>query len=278
MNYRHAYHAGNFADVLKHTALVAVLQHLRKKDAPFAVIDTHGGRGLYDLTGTEASRTAEARTGIGRLRPAGDMRGVLKLYTDVVRSFGEATYPGSPLIAARMMRPQDRLIAVEKHPGEFAELKANMGVLARARAVNGDGYVALARLLPPPERRAAIMIDPPYEAADEFEWVARAFVPAYRRFATGVYLIWFPLKAEADAAGLAGEMLNAGVLKLARLTLDVGRAADAPPERLAASGMFVVNPPYGFEHDMRTALDFMVQRLGQGTDASGRYEWLAGGE
>jgi 23S rRNA (adenine2030-N6)-methyltransferase len=185
-----------------------------------------------------------------------------------------------------MLRPQDRLIAVEKHPDEFDALKANIGETPRARAEHGDGYVALARLLPPPERRAAIMIDPPFEAADEFEWLSRAFTPAYRRFATGIYLIWYPLKAEPDAAALAGEMLNAGVLKLARMTLDVGRAADAPPERmpervserLSACGMLVVNPPYGFAHDMRIALDFMVQRLSQGPEARGRFEWLAGSE
>jgi 23S rRNA (adenine2030-N6)-methyltransferase len=278
MNYRHEYHAGNFADVFKHTALVAVLQHLRKKEAPFAVIDTHAGRGMYDLKSDMASKTLEAREGVMRLRPAGDLRGVIRHYGDTVRSFGDTRYPGSPLITARLLRPQDRLIAVEKHPEEFAALKANLGPSDRATAMIGDGYVALARLLPPPERRAAIMIDPPYESPDEFEWVARAFAPAYRRFSTGHYLIWFPQKAQGEPEALAGEMLNAGVLKLARMTLDVGKPADAPPERMTACGMFVVNPPYGFEHDMKIALDLMVQRLSQGAGAYSRFEWLAGSE
>jgi 23S rRNA (adenine2030-N6)-methyltransferase len=213
-----------------------------------------------------------------RLRPAGDLRGVLRLYGDTVRSFGDTRYPGSPLIAARMLRPQDRLIAVEKHPEEFAALKANLGPSDRATAMAGDGYVALARLLPPPERRAAIMIDPPYEAAGEFEWIARAFAPAYRRFATGHYLIWFPQKAPGEIERLAGEVLNAGVLKLVRMSIDVGEPVDAPPGRMSACGMFVVNPPYGFEHDMTIALDQMVQRLSQGAGAYSRFEWLAGSE
>ena len=138
MNYRHAYHAGNFADVFKHTALISVLQHLRKKEAPFAVIDTHAGRGIYDLRSDMASKTLEAREGVMRLRPVGDLRGVLRLYADTVRGFGDTKYPGSPLIAARMLRPQDRLIAVEKHAEEFAALKANLGPSDRATAMTGD--------------------------------------------------------------------------------------------------------------------------------------------
>jgi 23S rRNA (adenine2030-N6)-methyltransferase len=124
MNYRHAYHAGNFADVLKHAALVSVLLHLRKKDAPFAVIDTHGGRGLYDLGGAEAQKTAEAANGILRLLPRDSLPGVLACYCDLVRGFGEGVYPGSPLIAARLLRTKDRLVGIEKHPEEYASLAA----------------------------------------------------------------------------------------------------------------------------------------------------------
>ena len=163
MNYRHAFHAGNFADVLKHAALVAVLLHLRKKETPFAVIDTHGGRGLYDIASAQAARTGEAQDGILRLLDEKDLPGVLAPYCDIVRNFGTGAYPGSPLIAAKLLRLQDRLVAIEKHPEEFAALAASLKGAAKARAVEGDGYRELKRLMPPPERRGVVLIDPPFE-------------------------------------------------------------------------------------------------------------------
>ena len=160
MNYRHSLHAGNFADVVKHLALVAVLGHLAKKDAPFAVIDSHAGRGRYDLAAAEAQKTGEARTGIERLR---GMPGppLLERYLALVASEGANRYPGSPLIAARMLRPQDRLVAVEKHPEEAAALKQLLAPWRKARVEEADGYARLAALLPPPERRGLVLIDPP---------------------------------------------------------------------------------------------------------------------
>jgi 23S rRNA (adenine2030-N6)-methyltransferase len=276
MNYRHAYHAGNFADVMKHTALVAVLAHLRKKDAPFAVIDTHAGRGLYDLAAMEAEKTGEAAEGIGRLW--GAMPPALAAYGEAVRAAGEGRYPGSPLIVAGMLRKQDRLIAVEKHEEEFAALKAALASQPRARAVLGDGFAELGRLLPPPEKRGLVLIDPPYEAMDEFERIGEAFDAAYNRFATGIYLIWLPIKVRHDADALAGELLNAGVAKLLLLTLDVGQAPETPPERLSACGLFVVNPPFGFAAAMRAALTAMTETLAQGERATATVDWLAGSE
>lgn len=273
MNYRHAYHAGNFADVMKHTALVAVLLHLRKKDAPFAVIDTHAGRGLYDLSGTEAGKTGEARQGIASLGDAPAGNEVLQTYLDTARSFGSGTYPGSPLIAAHLLRPQDRLVAIEKHPEECEALTTALKPFRKTRAVCADGYERLAALLPPQERRGAILIDPPFEAPDEFAQMADALGNALRRFATGIYLLWFPIKTKSDADALSGEVLARGATKLLRLQLDVGASAEG---RLTQTGLLIVNPPYGFDAQMREALSALAAPLGRGRPAQWSVEWLAG--
>jgi 23S rRNA (adenine2030-N6)-methyltransferase len=278
MNYRHAFHAGNFADCLKHTALVAVLLHLRKKPAPFAVIDTHGGAGLYDIAGEEAKRTGEAEAGIKRLLRAKSVPGVLKPYRDCVRSFGGSTYPGSPLIAARFLRASDRLIAIEKHPEEYAALTAALADAKRARTVAGDFSRELPRLLPPSERRGVVLIDPPYEAGDEFAQATRALIGAHARFPSGIFLFWYPAKTRALVDASAGELLNAGIASLVKLEIDAGvpdRAREAKQEHLSAAGLFVVNPPFGFAEEMREIMPFIEQTLAQGPAARGRVEILA---
>ena len=272
MNYRHAFHAGNFADVMKHVALVDAISRLKKKDKPFRVIDSHAGSGIYDLSGEQAAKTGEAASGVAKLTDAP----LLSAYLDVVRPFAPARYPGSPLIAAKLLRPGDRLVAIEKHVEDFAALEMSLSPYPTAKAIHGDGYERLAALLPPPERRGLVLIDPPYEAEDEFEQVARAFAAAYRRFATGIYMIWFPLKRRNDADALAGEIRSAGATKLLSLTLDIGRAAEAPPERLSACGLLVVNPPFGFAEAMRDAFAVLAKQLAQGAGAVSRVEWLAG--
>jgi 23S rRNA (adenine2030-N6)-methyltransferase len=254
MNYRHAYHAGNFADVVKHLALVSILLHLRKKDAPFAVIDSHAGRGRYDLAGAQAARTGEAAGGIGRLASLRGAGGALGEYLALAGD-GQS-YPGSPLIAATLLRPQDRLVAIEKHPDEAALLKVALARMPGAHAEQGDGYKRLAALLPPKERRGAIVIDPPYESPDEFHAAARALADGLKRFATGIYLLWFPIKSAGEANAFCGEVLGAGVKTALRIDIDIGAAAKAPGEkdRLTAAGLIVVNPPYGLAAQMRAAL------------------------
>jgi 23S rRNA (adenine2030-N6)-methyltransferase len=261
MNYRHAFHAGNFADVVKHLALVAILLHLRKKDAPFAVIDTHAGRGAYDLSGEQSARTGEATTGIGRLSALeGD--GALGEYLKLAR--GQGSYPGSPLIAASLLRPQDRLVAIEKHPDECAALKTVLAPFRNARAEQADGYARLAALLPPPERRGLVVIDPPFESDDEFAAATAALRTGLKRFATGIYLVWFPIKSAAEANAFAGEVANAGVKSALRIDIDIGAAEQAPGarERLTAAGLIVVNPPYGLAAEMRAALAQVTPLLG----------------
>src|SRR3974390_699594 len=200
MNYRHAYHAGNFADVVKHVVLVGILLHLRRKEAPFRVIDTHAGRGIYDLAGEAAARTGEANEGIKRLddlMPGETLPEALSAYLRIVRTFGPDRYPGSPLIAAQLLREKDRLIAIESIPEEEAALRRTLAHVPNAKSQCADGYARLASLLPPPERRGLVLIDPPYEAENEFARVAEMLSMARKRFATGLYLVWYPIKSMA---------------------------------------------------------------------------------
>jgi len=266
MNYRHTYHAGNFADVVKHLTQVAILQHLALKPSGFAVIDTHAGCGSYDLTGEEARRTGEAEVGIKRLDGLSDGNALLAAYLALALG---ARYPGSPLITAKMLRPHDRLVAIEKHPADAAELTAQMRLFLRVRVEEGDGYRRLLALVPPPERRGLVIIDPPYESPSEFAQAAHAFAGAYRRFATGIYLIWFPIKSLAEANSFCGEVLASGVTKLLRLDV---RRTDVAEGKLAAAGLLIVNPPWLLESELRAALGLVAPRLGLDV----HFETLAG--
>jgi len=264
MNYRHGYHAGNFADVVKHLAEVAILAHLAKKETPFAVIDSHAGRGSYDLASEEALKTGEAASGIQALQGVSGSP-LLERYLGLVGE--DKTYPGSPLIAAKMLRPQDRLVAIEKHPEEAQALKNLLSPWRKARVEEGDGYSRLMVLLPPPERRGLVLIDPPFEAQDEFESLGRAARDALRRFATGIYLIWYPLKSDSAAHALEGE-----VLMDARKALKIETAIDAPDGKLARASTLVINPPFGFAAEMEEALAKAAPKL----KARTRLMWLAG--
>ncbi len=267
MNYRHAFHAGNFADVIKHVALVAILLHLKKKDKPFRVIDTHAGRGLYDLESDEAVRTGEAAQGIARLddlRADASLPAALAVYLDLVRGCGAGRYPGSPLIAALSLRETDRLIAIERHADEARALTAVLARFRNAKVACADGYARLPALLPPPERRGLVVLDPPYEAPDEFARVAAALAAARRRFATGIYLLWFPAKSPAAADALCGEVLAGGANGALRITIDVGArsAGQDGKERLTAAGLLVVNPPFGLAGEMHAVAAILAPRLG----------------
>jgi 23S rRNA (adenine2030-N6)-methyltransferase len=267
MNYRHSYHAGNFADVAKHLAEVAILAHLAKKDASFAVIDSHAGRGRYDLESEEARKTGEAAAGIERVRGLSGSP-LLERYLRLAAEDGRGAYPGSPLIAARMLRPQDRLVAIEKHPEEAALLKRVLAPWRKARVEEGDGYGRLLAHLPPPERRGLILVDPPFEAPDEFETAARTLRAAVRKFATGIYLIWYPIKSAAAGNAFAGEILASGAKKALRIEI----AIDAPEGKLGRAGLLVLNPPYGFDAEMDAALVIAAPAL----RAQTKLDWLAG--
>jgi len=292
MNYRHAYHAGNFADVVKHIALVAILLHLQKKDTPFAVIDSHAGRGSYDLAGDEAQKTGEAGAGIERLRGL-TADGALGRYLEIVG--GTSIYPGSPLIVAKLIRPQDRLVAVEKHPEEFTALKRALRPWRKARAEEGDGYDRLMALLPPPERRGLVLIDPPFEAEDEFAAMADALRGAFKRFANGVCLVWFPVKAESEVRRFLGEVLALGVTKALRIDISInavhsparaehagggdavagsraGESREGNKPKLASAGLLIINPPFGFAEEMQEILDRITSLM----SGQSSLEWLTG--
>jgi 23S rRNA (adenine2030-N6)-methyltransferase len=275
MNYRHAYHAGNFADVVKHLALVAILQHLRKKDTAFGVFDTHAGRGLYDLDSLEAKRTGEANRGIRRILGLKGATPTLSSYLEVVRGEGYERYPGSPRIAARLLRERDRLVAIEMHPEDAAALRQSLSPFPQARVLEGDGYRLLAGLIPPPERRGLVLVDPPYESDSDFHDMAEAVLRAHRRFATGIYLAWFPIKSSAGGNRFCEELLAGGIARLARVDIEVSVTAET--EQLSAAGLAVVNPPFGFVEDMRACTDVVAPLLGQGRPAQVDVRTLADG-
>lgn len=283
MNYRHAFHAGNFADVAKHLALVSIILHLRRKDSAFAVIDTHAGRGLYDLKSEASRRTGEAERGIGRvlglLQQRESLPEALRRYLEIVNASGDGFYPGSPLITARLLRAQDRLVAIEKHEEEEAALRVALAdcSVGSVRSECADGYARLAALLPPPERRGVVLIDPPFEAPDEFEMAARHLAKALKRFANGIYLLWFPLKSEGEANAFGGEILAAGATKALRLAVDVGAAeTSGAKERLSAAGLIMVNPPFGFADEMADVMALVAPLLSSGARTDIR--WLVGGK
>jgi 23S rRNA (adenine2030-N6)-methyltransferase len=280
LNYRHGFHAGNFADVLKHAVLTRVLLHLREKEAAFRVIDTHAGAGRYDLSGEEASRTGEWREGIGRLLdnpPAGEAGALLAPYLDAVRAAngdgGLKTYPGSPALALSLTRPQDRLIFCELHPEERKTLSALVSSDRRAKVSEMDGWAALKAFLPPPERRGLVLIDPPFEQEGEFQRFEAGLAEAHRRWATGIYLFWYPVKDLSEPEVLSRRLMRSGLEKILRLELLVAPAN--PDQRLSASGMIVVNPPWTLAAQLHTLLPALAKILGR--EGLGRYqiEWLA---
>jgi 23S rRNA (adenine2030-N6)-methyltransferase len=266
VNYRHAFHVGNHADVLKHAVLVFCLDALKRKPAPFAVLDTHAGRGLYDLGGAEAERSPEWREGIGRIWDAAEAPALIARYLGVVRSFnagGEPrVYPGSPAIVATNLRADDVLTACELHPEEHAALRRGLPRAANVQIHQRDGWEALGALLPPPQRRGLVLIDPPYEAPDELTRAARALGPALQRFGHGAYLWWRPLKSQSALDAADAEALAQGARSMLRADLWV--APPSPEGRLAGSSLLLLNPPFGLEDVLRQALPFLADALKQG--------------
>ncbi|MDA9434490.1 23S rRNA (adenine(2030)-N(6))-methyltransferase RlmJ [Bradyrhizobium sp. CCBAU 51627] len=282
MNYRHAFHAGNFADVIKHIVLARILTYLQDKPAAFRVIDTHAGAGLYDLDSDEARRGGEWLTGIARLmqaRLSNETVALTRPYMDIVRAFnpkGELkAYPGSPLIARGLMRPQDRLVACELEP---KARKALIDVLRRdeqARVVDLDGWMALPAFVPPKERRGLVLVDPPFEAKDEFERLGEAFSTAFAKWPTGIYVIWYPAKSRRATDTLAQLVARAAAAakpqgKCLRLEFSVAPQADGAA--LTSAGLLIVNPPYTLQSELKTILPELEMPLGQGGAARFRLE------
>ena len=284
-SYRHAFHAGNHADVLKHTVLIATLQHLTQKDAALVVVDTHAGAGLYRLDGDYANTSGEAADGFLRLAQATDLAPALQDYVDLVRTFNTSpntkVYPGSPFIAQQLLRDHDKLKLFELHPTDYRTLTGNMAQLEAGRQVAvllEDGFEGVKKFIPPPSRRALVLCDPSYELKTDYGRVLDMAQDALKRFATGTYAIWYPLIARPEAHDLPKRLktmaTKAGKGWLhASLTVKSGQLLRTPEgdtkrPGLPASGMFLINPPYTLKASLQQALPQMVKLLGQDRHAA----------
>ena len=279
MNYRHAFHAGSFADVIKHIVLVRMLTYLQEKQAPFRVIDTHAGAGLYDLTGEEARRGGEWLTGIARVMQARFSENALPLvtpYLDIVRAFnapGELkAYPGSPLIARALLRPQDRLTACEIEPNARKQLIDALRRDTQARVVDLDGWTALPAFVPPNERRGLVLIDPAVRAKGRVRAAGRRICGGLAKWPTGSYLLWYPVKSRRATDTLARHVAGASrrqqpAGKCLRLEFSVAPQAAGGP--LASTGLLIVNPPWTLAGELKTILPELEKPLGQG--GAGRF-------
>jgi len=284
MNYQHAFHAGNFADVHKHIVLTRILVHLRQKAAAFRVVDSHAGAGRYDLQSSEATRGGEWQGGIARLwqalphlpsAEAGDAAALLDPYIAAVAALNPGgalvRYPGSPVIVQSLLRAQDRLIACEIEPRAAAALEAALRGDARAKVLTLDGWTAISATLPPKERRGLVLIDPPFEDAGDFAHLSAALIAAHRKWPTGIYLLWYPIKERAAPDALARRLRRAALPKVLRSELSLG-----PPRAetgLVGSGVIVVNPPYRLDAELRALLPCLASILSP--NAAHRLDWLA---
>lgn len=265
MNYRHAYHAGNFADVLKHTVLIGILELLQKKPSPYCYLDTHAGRGFYNLKSDEATRSGEHLSGIQKLLLAPNPTPIVSRYLECINQTNHEMnenefvfYPGSPLIASYLAREQDRTIGVELHPEEYQALKTLFKDLPQATAHCMDGFASLKSLLPPKERRGFILIDPPYEKPNEFNLILNSLSDGLKKFTTGIFAIWYPLKSNIPIKQFKlnlSKMLRNEILTVELSTYDVA------PQWLSGSGLMIINPPYPLAKNLEPELEWLWKAL-----------------
>ena len=280
MNYRHAFHAGNFADVHKHVVLLAVLARLTRKPTPLFFLDTHAGRGLYDLHSEDASRSDEWREGIGRLHEAKPANADLVAYLQAATATSEKTarqfrqYAGSPLLALTALRDIDRVVFVEQQPQETRALERSLPRRRGMTVITGDGYASLKTYLPPKENRGLVLIDPPYEAEEEFAAVEKALRFGLERWPNGVFAAWYPIKANGEYRRFQASMQQSGLRKL--LLLDFHLKPTDSPTGLNGSGLIIANPPWQLDTAMREALDELLRLLSPDKTGSVRIEWLVG--
>jgi 23S rRNA (adenine2030-N6)-methyltransferase len=256
MNYRHLFHAGNFADCFKHALLVSLVDSLARKPTPFCVLDTHAGAGRYDLDAEPARRTREADRGIRRLlqHPSS----ALARYLDLVNSFD--LYPGSPLLIRALLRPNDRLVCCELNPREARTLRSLFYRDPQVSVHERSGWEALEGLLPPKEKRGLILVDPPFERGDEFSALADGLRRGYRRFARGVFAAWYPIKHLAPVRNFLADVESSLIRDIVAVELYLREATD--PGRLNGCGLLVINPPFGFEGQAGPIANAVLDRLG----------------
>lgn len=277
MNYRHRFHAGGFADVFKHAILALVIESLKAKDKPFIVLDTHAGVGRYDLESAEARRTKEYEGGIARLFGVSDAPAALAPYLAAVRALNPDGrlhwYPGSPRLARSLLRPGDRLVAVELHPDDAKLLAAEFARDRQVKVHHLDGYQALKAFLPPTPRRGLVLIDPPFEEKDEFDRMVSGLKAAHRRWATGIYLLWYPVKDRAEVRRFHRALSASGIGSMMAVELSV-----EPKEKagvLTGCGLILVNPPFGLDDTLKRVLPDLARRLAVGGSGGWAIEPLA---
>lgn len=278
MNYRHSYHAGNFADVFKHVQLTLLLQALRAKEAPFCYLDTHAGTGRYDLQGTTAQKTGEYLQGVMRFWLRGDVieSAPAADYLAAVRALnpdGELRYyPGSPRIARHFLRPQDRMVLIELHPEDVIFLKREFRGDKQVHVHCADGYTGLKAFLPPPEKRGLVLIDPPFEDGNEFERLTDSLRIAYQRWPTGIFALWYPLKDDYRVQHFHRQLVVSGMRKL--LLVEMHLHAHPPVNTLYGCGMIIVNPPWQMDEKQRALLPRLLAGLQPDGEGKTRVEWL----
>jgi 23S rRNA (adenine2030-N6)-methyltransferase len=278
MNYRHAFHAGNFADVFKHVLLTRILTYLNHKDAPYYYLDTHAGLGLYDLECDEAQRTNEWSEGFGKLETAEippSLQEFFAAYLHIVHDVkqkGASLYPGSPLIAQHLMRPQDRLAFCELHKDDVRDLQRNCGYDGRSKVLELDGFMGLKAYIPPKERRGMVLIDPPFENISEFEDIIKGVVNAHKKWATGIYAIWYPIKGLSKVTDFVEKLKATQIPKILRLELLIDDPYDA--SILSGCGFAIINPPWTLKTDTEQILPFLTALMGRGGKASWRSQWV----
>lgn len=277
MNYRHSFHAGNFADVFKHAVLLRILTHLRAKETPFRVIDTHAGAGFYDLEGEDATRTGEWRTGIARVRDARLAEGaenVLVPYRTALAQLSqdERHYPGSPALIRHALRVQDRAAFNELHPETFRDLKRAMGRDDRLAINPLDAYLAWKAQIPPREKRGLVLIDPPFEKDDEFDRMAEGLQLMHRKWANGIAMLWYPVKNTRQVARFETAASESGFQKLMVGELHIGESRPDGP--LFACGLMIANPPWTLHDEMAILLPALAELLAVAPGAGWRLEWL----
>jgi len=263
LSYRHSFHAGNHADVLKHTVQSLIIESLKEKEKPFLYLDTHAGAGRYQLSGEHAERTGEYLEGIARIWQRDDIPEELAAYMSVVNHFNRNEslryYPGSPLIARQLLREDDKLHLTELHPSDFPLLRSEFQKDDRTRVARADGYQQLNAQLPPPSRRGLLLMDPPYEMKTDYQDVVKGIQEGYKRFATGTYALWYPVVMRQQIKKMLRDLEATGIRRI--LQIELGVRPDSDQRGMTASGMIVINPPWKLEQQMNNVLPWLLKVL-----------------
>lgn len=275
LSYRHSFHAGNHADVLKHLVLTLILQSLKQKEKGFFYLDTHSGVGRYSLQSSESEKTGEYLEGIARLWEREDLPEEVALYLDEIKKINRGKlkfYAGSPLLAVQQLRPQDRALLTELHPNDFPLLRQEFAKQPNVVTKRENGFQQLKSALPPKEKRGLVLIDPPYELKEDYELVVKAIVEGYKRFATGVYAIWYPVVLRQHMKRIVRGLQETGIRKILQIELAV--RPDSDQRGMTASGMIVINPPWQLESQMRKVLPYLTDVLVPEGTGSWTVEWI----